>query len=405
MKKIIIALICILIILFSTSVYSFVEKESNMKLDDEIISANTEFGFKLFSELLEKDSDKNIFISPLSISFALAMTYNGANGETKEAMAKTLEYEGFELDKVNETNAALMQILPKADKKVKLHIANSIWTRKGVPVKKEFIKENKKLYDAEIKSFKSPNDVKAINKWVSKQTKGKIEKIIEVISPDVIMFLINAIYFKGNWTDEFNKDWTEENDFTLLDGTTKEIMMMYQDGKYSYFENDMFQAIRLPYGEGRIGMYIFLPNEENSLEEFYEELNIDNWNEWLEQFKMLDGDITLPRFKLEYEKNLNDILKNLGMEIAFGGNADFTNMFNLEKGAVWIDYVKHKTFVEVNEKGTEAAAATVVAIGKSISVAPPERFNMIVNRPFFLTIVDDETNTILFIGSITNPSE
>ncbi len=411
MKKIIIALICTLLILLSVYAYSLSKNPSdevNLMVHNEIVSANTEFGFNLFDELLKEDLENNIFISPLSITFALTMTYNGSADKTRKAMAKALEYEDFGLDIINETNAALMKILPKADKKVKLHIANSIWAKKGSPFKKEFIKENKKLYNAEIKSFKGSKDADAINKWVSKQTKGKIKQIITYIDPSMVMYLINAIYFKGSWTDEFDESRTREKDFYLLDESTKKVMMMHNDDKYSYFENDMFQAIRLPYGEGRLGMYIFLPhkNDKKSLKKFYGKLNIDNWNKWLGQFKMLEGDISLPRFKLEYSKSLNDVLKELGMDIAFKeGKADFTNMFNLEKGMIWIDEVKHKTFIEVNEKGTEAAAVTSVGMQVTSAAPSSERFSMIVDHPFFLAIVDDDTNTILFIGSITNPSE
>ncbi|MCJ7645926.1 serpin family protein [bacterium] len=376
--------------------------ETNQVFDDRLVSANTIFAFKLFAEIVKQDTGKNIFISPASVAIALAMTYNGAGGETKRAMTKTLELQGMSLEEVNRANAALRAILENLDPKVQLNIANSLWARKGILFKPVFIKRNEDFYGAEVATldFDDPTAPSTINSWVSKKTKGKINKIIENISPDAILFLINAIYFKGNWTVEFAKKKTKELPFYLLDGRQKDCPMMSQSGKYRYYEGKNFQAISLPYGDNkRVSMYIFLPNKDYSLKEFLESLNAENWKNWMSQFHTMQGSIVLPRFKLAYELNLNNALKALGMKVAFDkSRANFENMCPISPGVnVFINEVKHKTFLEVDEKGTEAAAVTSVEM-RMTSIG--QEFSMIVDHPFFCAIRDNETGTVLFMGSI-----
>ncbi|MDJ0595169.1 MAG: serpin family protein [Pleurocapsa sp. MO_226.B13] len=264
-------------------------------------------------------------------------------------------------------------------------------------------------YRANVKTlnFDDPSASSVINNWIKQNTNGKIDKIIERVSPDAIMFLLNAIYFKGNWTTPFAKEDTKDFPFNLPDGTQKPHPMMSRRGNYPYYESNLFQAISLPYGEGRLSMYIFLPKEGVSLETFYQNLDVKNWRQWISQFKNREGLIRLPRFKLEYEIILNDVLKALGMEIVFDrGRANFSNMFavspKLSNVRVAINNVKHRTFVEVNEEGTEAAAATSVDIG--ITSLPLDIFNMVVDRPFFCVVRDNQTETLLFVGSIVIPN-
>jgi serpin B len=242
-----------------------------------------------------------------------------------------------------------------------------------------------------------------INNWVNQSTNGKIDKIVDVIEPNTAFILLNAIYFKGNWTEQFPKEATQLRPFTLLDGTQKQHpMMRHQDSaSFPYYENELFQAVSLPYGEGRMSMYIFLPNQGVSLKTFYEKLNAENWQQWMNQFNNFDNSggevlISLPRFKLEYAIDLKDALKALGMEIAFTKEANFSGMTS---SSVSIDKIKHKTFVEVNEEGTEAAAVTEVG---GVRSGPIE---MNVNRPFFFAIRDNQTGSILFVGSIVEPKE
>ena len=360
-----------------------------------VASANTRFGFKLLQDLRERDSGANIFISPLSISIALTMTYNGAVGETEHAMAEVLEIEGLDRDAVNHSNAALRNSLENPDPKVEISIANSIWSRQGVEFNADFLERNRVFFGAEIASldFSAPQATETINEWVNTNTNGKIEKIVDRISPQTLLFLINAIYFKGNWQDEFDKSQTRPGIFHLSDGNEKRVEMMRREGEYPYFRGENFEATSLPYGDGRLGMYIFLPNRDSNLNKFLGNLNAGNWGDWISQFQDRRHDMMLPRFKLEYEVSLNDTLEALGMGIAFGSGADFSGM----GPSLFISEVKHKTFVEVNEEGTEAAAVTAVVGVKSV----PSVFR--VDRPFFFAIYDTEMETVLFMGVVTEP--
>ncbi len=373
-------------------------------VDAKLVAANTSFGFNLFSELNKQDPGQNIFISPASVAMALAMTYNGADGGTKEAMAKTLGLQGMNLEEVNRASADLKTILENPDPEVKLTVANSLWAREGIDFKPEFMQRNRDYYAADVETldFSHPGAANAINNWVKKNTGGKIDKIVEGIEANDILFLINAIYFKGSWADKFDQSETKEGLFNLPDSTQEKQPMMSRTGQYGYYHGDNFQAVRIPYGNKRVSMYVFLPAQESSLTEFYRNLNAANWERWMPQFTETTVHLVLPRFKFEYEVSLNDTLKALGMEIAFDSQqADFGNMCPIPPvPVVYIGEVKHKTFIDVNEDGTEAAAATSVELQ---CVGIPRITDMVVDRPFFFAIRDDQTGTILFMGSVSEP--
>lgn len=387
----------VLIAIFITTTYA----QSYLS---NLTNANNDFGFRIFAEIIRQSEVKNIFIAPTSIAMALSMTYNGADLATKDSMAKTLGVTDLSINQFNQANLELRKTLTNKNKKVILNIANSLWADKGTQFKKEFLSINKKYYNAQVTTlnFADPKSVNKINKWVNNATNKKIKKIIDEIGENVIAFLINAIYFKGVWQNQFDKNKTTEQTFYCFDGTEKKHPMMHQDGRYLYLENKNFQAISLPYANSDICFYIFLPTKEYDIKQFLSDFNSENWLKWMNQFRMLKGSITLPRFKLEYEKSLKDVLKAMGMEIAFDDSrANFTKMASSQiKGNIYIGDVKHKTFVEVNEQGTEAAAVTSVHMEVK---AVQETFNMIVDRPFFCSIVDNKTNAILFIGVITEP--
>ncbi len=363
-----------------------------------VASANTTFGFKLLTDLQKREPDTNIMISPLSISIALTMTYNGAAGETQRAMADVLEIESLGIDTVNRSNAALRDSLENTDPKVEIAIANSIWSRQGVEFNPIFLERNREFFEAEIGSlnFNDPQASEVINSWVNTNTNGKINQLVQQIDPRTLIVLINAIYFKGSWQKEFDKSATRDGIFYLSDGSQKHVPMMYRKGAYPYFRGGNFEAARLPYGDGEVSMYVFLPNRDSDLNGFIEQLNAEKWSEWMSQFQERiddDSEMILPRFKLEYEAKLNDTLKALGMGIAFGGGADFSGM----GPQLFISEVRHKTIIEVNEEGTEAAAVTAVY---GIESAPPV---LRVDRPFFFAIYDDRTQTILFMGIVMEP--
>ncbi|MEQ9626130.1 serpin family protein [Coleofasciculus chthonoplastes] len=378
------------------------EQQPNPSVNTKLVEANTKFGFKLFSEILQENSNNNVFISPTSIAIALAMTYNGASGETQAAMANALELQGMSLSEVNQANEALKTTLENADSDIQLSIANSLWAKQDISFKPDFLRRNQEFYDTQVTNldFANPEAKRVINNWVKENTNGKIPQIISEIQPNDILFLINAIYFKGNWMEQFDKDKTVERPFYLVDGTQKEHPMMSQSGEYQYYEDDTVKAISLPYGKGRLSFYVFLPRENISLDTFEQQLTPEKWQQWMNRFGKRDGSIVLPRFKLEYEIQLNKALKALGMDVAFDRRADFSNMTEED---VLINQVKHKTFVEVNEEGTEAAAATSVGMVLTSAAIPQTPFEMVVDRPFFCAIRDNQTGTILFMGSIREP--
>ncbi|MFN6562278.1 MAG: serpin family protein [Nostoc sp. ChiSLP01] len=379
-------------------------EKKTLKTDTKIVQSNNKFGFKLFSEVNKTDGgEKNVFISPSSVAIALAMTYNGASGSTQQAMAKTLELQGMNLSEINSAYAAVLkQLLENPDAKVQLKIANSLWANQQVKFQPDFLQRTENFYQAKVSNlnFQDPTAISTINKWVKDNTGGKIDKIVQQIEPEQVLFLINAIYFKGNWTKEFDKNETAEQPFYITSDRQKQHPMMSQEGDYRYYENEQFQAVSLPYGkDGKLSFYIFLPKQNSNLKAFSQNLNVENWEKWMTQFNKQKGFIRLPRFKTEYDVTLNNTLKALGMEEAFTNKANFSGMGK----NFAISEVKHKTFLEVNEEGTEAAAATSVGIVATSLRQEPEPFRMIVDRPFFCAIRDNQTGSVLFMGSIVEP--
>nr|WP_319571523.1 serpin family protein [uncultured Draconibacterium sp.] len=369
----------------------------------DLIEAENEFGLELFQKIYAgEDKADNIMVSPLSVSLALAMTYNGANGETKTAMEETLKVYGLSPEEINESYASLVAALKSLDPKVILEIANAIYSREGFPVEQDFITTNQNYYDAKVEAldFGSSQAVNTINDWVADKTHDKIDRIIDNISPNHVMFLLNAIYFKGIWQAEFNEDYTEDLPFYLENGSTVQVPTMQKTESLPYYSNNVFRAVKLAYGAGNYNMFVFLPHEENSVKNIVNELNVDNWKSWMESFTdSVNIDMDLPRLKYKYEIKLNKVLSDMGMGVAFGDGANFTGIN--KGGGLKIDYVKHKTFIEVNEKGTEAAAVTVVAF-ENTSVGPSNmQFN--VNRPFLYAITEKDTDAILFMGTVKNP--
>ena len=412
--KTFLALFCSVVLLFAGCdefrIDMFDKTEVKLEIgsiDTPVITANTQFGFNLFDEIHKTEQDKNIFISPFSVSLALAMTLNGAAGETKQAITDTLQLQGLDSEVINIGYAALRHTLLTSDSKVTLAIANSLWGRQGVPFNQNFLQRNAQFFGAEISTldFTDPGTVETINQWVNTNTNGKITKILDEIEPAAVLFLINAIYFKGTWQREFDPSETREGPFHLATGDVKQVPMMRQERQYPYYRGENFQAISLAYGDGRMSMYIFLPDRESDLNSLLENLNAESWENWMSQFHGQDVSLVIPKFKLEYERNLNDTLKALGMGIAFdSGRADFSRMAPLEilGKNLYIGEVLHKTFVEINEEGTEAAAVTSVGV-RATSVPPPP-IPFTADRPFFFAIRDDQTETVLFMGVVVDPA-
>jgi len=393
--------------LFACSQTNEPSNNQNIQLTEaekKVVSSSGNFGLKIFQEINQSEGEKNVFISPLSISMALGMTINGAKNDTYNQMQTVLNLENLTQTEINESYKKLINTLAEIDTKVIFNIANSIWYNQELTFKQNFIDVNKTYFDAQVSSldFTNQNSVDIINNWVNLNTNGKIEEILDQIPRDAIMYLINAIYFKGTWTYEFKKDVTFEGSFNSPFGETI-CSYMVQTNDFSYLSNDLFQAIELPYGDKNFEMIIILPKVNTSVNELTTEMNEQNFNNWIGSFSMQKGTIYLPKFKLEDDITLNDVLIAMGMADAFdSGRADFTDLY-AGYGKAYISRILHKTFIEVNEEGTEAAAATLVEISRLSSAGEDNGFFMKVNRPFVFLIREVNSNCILFMGKVISP--
>ncbi len=369
--------------------------------EQKTVQSVNNFAFKAFAELSEAEGAKNMFISPLSISMALTMAYNGAGTSTKEAMRQTL---GFTLptdEEINESYKSLAELLQGIDNKVTFTYANALWHNKSYQLQAPFVKLNQTYFDATVQGldFASPTAKDQINNWVKEKTKGKIEGIIDETKADDVLFLLNAIYFKGTWAHEFDKKLTAPAPFYLEDGSTvSHDFMVTKNARYLLYQGDDMKLIDLPYGNGQYSMTLLVPNEQHTVEEVVQELNDENVSDWLAAADTSDIELHLPKFKMAYKKELNETLSDLGMGIAFGSGADFSKMV-AGNAPLMLSEVLHKTFLEVNEEGTEAAAVTSVGIVVT-SVGPPA---LKVNRPFVFLIREKSSNTILFMGKLLKP--
>ncbi len=377
------------------------------KINKDLVTGNTKFSLKILKELQTEDKDKNIFISPVSISIALAMLYNGAESHTKEAIAEALQIKGILPADINEGFQDLMDSLDDLGTHVSLSIANSIWVRQTFEshIKDEFKSDLATYFRSEILSrrFSDSATVNEINAWVKTKTGGKIEKIIEFISRDTMMYIINAIYFKGDWLNKFEETKTRQRNFHLENGKTIQKKMMSTVKKFHYYHDDGIQAARLPYDRDKIAMYILLPDEGTNLNSLVNDIDPDKLEAIFLKMKKIELELQLPKLKLEYgKKQLNDALIRLGMGIAFDrDSANFKAIASLYSENLFVSFVDHKAVVEVNEMGTEAAAVTNIGIKLSSMSIATRRF--IVNKPYLFVIRDDRSGLILFMGKIVEP--
>lgn len=367
-----------------------------------LAEADQSFSYSIFRNTVEWDDSENVFISPLSISMALAMTLNGAEGETYEDMKSVLNLDDMEMDAMNEGFQSMRELLVNLDPDVQLKIANSIWYKDGLPVKDSFL-ERMESFEAQIEAldFEDPSSADEINSWVSENTDGLIPDIVDEISSDMMMYLINALYFQGEWLNRFDADETRKADFHLESGETTEVDMMRQSDQFAAYFSDEVRVIELPYGDSLYSMTVLLPADENmEIDTFVDEkITPENLAEWRSNLATAKVPVELPKFELEYEITYNDILKAMGMDIAFDRErADFSGIADVSPENLYISEVKHKTFITVDEEGTEAAAAT--SVGVSVTSLPP---SMIVNRPFVFIIHERETGMNLFLGKVKNP--
>jgi serine protease inhibitor len=367
--------------------------------------ANADFAFDLMGQVTQGQRDTNVFISPFSVSSALQMVENGATGQTEEEMQKVLHTTGFSSATLSETFKELNQQITSR-KDVTLNLANGIWFKQGVHLMPAFVADNKNFFQAELASvdFESPQSAKIINDWAGKQTQGRIKDIVQYpFDPYLRVILANAIYFKGKWITPFDKSQTQPRDFHLPAGKVTSTPMMVQSRKFDYQETPDFQAVKLYY-TGRFHMDVFLPATNSSPQKVVENFRAGgNWEGNIQPgFNTRQGRLMLPKFKMEYAVRLNEPLETLGMKRAFSINAEFSGM---AEEPLSISEVEQKSFVEVNEEGTEAAAVTTVHMRASgIMMNPPKPFEMIVDRPFLFVISDNATDSILFIGVVNDPA-
>jgi len=389
----------ILTFLFSLFSFIFSSKAANMPKNTQV-----QFALKFFFDLVNDLPSGNIIISPSSVYLALSLLYNGAKGLTQKEMSQLLETQDLELETLNQDNLELQTILSNPDSKVTLSIANSLWVKSGVYIYPSFIESLQYFYKAEITNldFTDPKSVIIINDWVKKKTNDKITSIIDQISSEEVLFLINAIYFKGLWAQPFDKNLTQNKPFYQLNGSTKEVPLMRREGEYSYLENDLFQAVSLPYSDQKLSLDIFLPQKTINFKTFLAQFNLEKWQQWLPKLRERKGTVEIPRFKLEYQITLNSILQKLGMNKAFQANqADFSGLTNIP---VHVSDVIHKTYLEVNEEGTEAAAVTSIGVRAMSIPLPTEPFIFTADRPFVCVLREHKTGSLLFMATIVNPS-
>lgn len=370
----------------------------------QLVTGNNTFALDLYSVL--KKEQGNLFFSPYSISSALAMTYAGARGDTAGEMAQALHFT-LGPEKIHPAFAELDRVFDKIQKKgrVQLHIANSLWPQKDYRLLPEYLRLIKRYYGVSI----TPVDyVKAtekartlINSWVEKKTKDKIKDLIRQGDLDsmTVLILVNAIYFKGNWASQFDQKRTATAEFFLSGDEKTHVSMMYQKGKFAYGEIDGAQVLELPYVGKQLSMVIILPEKPEGLSEIEDHLTTENVEAWLARLSQKDVDVYVPTFKITWGAfELNKPLQTLGMRTAFAG-ADFSGMDGTR--SLFIGLVLHKAFVEVNEEGTEAAAATAVTMRKSV----PETRIFRADHPFVFFIRDNVTGSILFLGRVLDPSK
>ncbi len=398
----IVILSAVLTFLVIKSNESTVNNNENNNENEEIEISSSEFNTNLFKESFKVSDNKNVVVSPLSVKMALSMAAQGADGQTVEEMNRVIGLD----ETSNEYFRRLIEDVVK-DSDVTINIANSVWLRQGLEFNFAYLDILNSYYMAQASTlnFKDLSSKDKINNWVKEKTNGKIEEIVEEIKPQDIAFLINAIYFNANWSTPFEEEYTQQKDFTLLNNSKVKAQLMTRTASFQYQENDQFQAVELPYGEeGRYVMRVYLPNESQKFEDFVNSITGKDLEEWGNGFSSMRGTLQLPKFKTEYSSSLKDMLISMGIKKAFdSGSADFSKMITTKGENVYISEVMHKTYIDVNEKGTEAAAVT--NIGMSMTSAPSleETFEMIVDRPFVFTIDDKESREALFIGAIINP--
>ncbi len=361
------------------------------------VENSNEFAWKFFKEV-SKGEQEDVFVSPLSVTYALGMLSNGAVGDTQKEILEGLEFRSGKVDDVNSLCHQLMIESPKLDKSTQLSMANAVVVNKKIQLQPTFQSVVKKQYDALVasKDFGSPATLSFINQWASDHTQGMVPKILERINPDGVSYLLNALYFKGIWYRQFDKKHTKKEAFTKADGTKSQVQMMHQKEQFLIGENEMYQTVVLPYGNGSYEMIVVLPREGKKLSDVLVAMNGKQWKDNLKNTYSSEVDLKLPRFTSVYNRELNDVLKLLGMNAMFDPSK--ANLTKMSAVSSFVSMVLQKAKIEVDEEGSKAAAVTVVET--LTTAAPPSRPIMFhANRPFMYAIAEHSTGTIFFMGT------
>ena len=371
--------------------------------EKEVAKANTAFGLALLKEIHSAEANGNLLLSPLSVSMALGMTLNGAAATTYDAMRNTLAFDATSQHEINTAYSGLLRQLRARDSKIEIGIANSLWFNNGFPVFPAFVDTVRHYFEAEIRQldFSSSSSPATISQWAEQKTAGRIKNLITQIQADEIMFLVNAVYFKAPWTTVFSESSTRDAPFRRPDGSTVTARIMSNDASYNSVKKDGIQAVELLYGDSAFSMVLVSADQGVSLAPAVALLQRDKWDALITSMQPGRLMLSIPKFKFTYEKTLKDALTALGMGIAFDERrADFTRIADVRPENLYISRVQHKTFIDVHEKGTEAAGATAVGIG--VTSLPPE---LKFDRPFLFAIRERSTGTLLFVGRVVDPTK
>jgi serpin B len=372
-------------------------------VEEQMVKNDQAFAFSFFEKVFAEESlegDGNFMVSPLSLSMALAMTWNGAGGDTRTAMQQTLHMDEFDDEEVNGYYKKLKEALLATDPSTRLSIANAIFANHQVVVNPGFLNTNKTWYDATVRpvDFSLSATAALINQWASDHTNGLIEKVIDGTNPLDLMYLLNAIYFKGIWTAEFDAKNTSKRPFTYENGTTRQVDMMRQEATFNYAEDQTLQLVQLPYGNQSFSMMVLLPREGRRLRDVLSATLQDGyWGDLKAALRKAEVDLSFPKFRTEYSKYLNDVLSKMGMGIAFTDAADFSGITDVPAK---ISFVKQDTYISTDESGTEAAAVTTVGVELTSLPSQPKKVVFKADRPFVYLIQENSTGAILFMGVV-----
>lgn len=365
------------------------------------VHQDNNFSFELLRSTIEHSNEENILLSPMSASMALGMVLNGANGNTQDEIRKVINMENLTREEINTYYKLMLEKLPVLDKKTNLKIANAIWLRNDFQTKTDFLKKNRTHFNAYIKAidFNQQWAVDTINDWASRNTNGLIPKVIKSIPPLTMLYIMNALYFKGDWVKQFDKNKTKEFDFEIEKGESTKVNMMLATDTFLYASDDHAQYLTMPYGNGAFSMAILLPTQENNIHSLLENIDANRLDDIFRKMKKRKVHVGFPRFKVKQTFNLKNVLKDMGMNEIFNKSlADLTGISDMKP--LFVSSVQQDAYVEVTEEGTEAAAVTTISVGTSFN--PNESLYFVANRPFVFLIRENSTGAILFIGKMGN---